>query len=194
MNQNSKGKTARRPRADSVRNRQRLVAAAKTVFATKGASTSLDQVAREAGVGIGTLYRHFPTRDELIRAVYEQETDTLMAAAVTLRQTQDPLEALHAWLLQFVDFLEAKRGMMDVLSTLIGGPEALYSGTSDRLADAIGALMANAVKAGEIESGIEPLDLLRAIGGVANLTPGDNWRRSAAQMIDVMLKGMRTTQ
>lgn len=192
MNEDSPAKHPRKPRVDRERNRARLITAAKKAFSERGASTTLDHIAREAGVGIGTLYRHFPSRDALIKSVYQKETGTLVAAADVLMETQEASDALNMWLLQFVDFLETKRGMADVLDTLIGGPTALYSGSSDRLAHTIETLVINAIEPDAL--GVEPLDLLKAITGVANLTPGENWRQSAVQMIDVLLKGMQVSR
>lgn len=194
MTSDSSIKPPRKPRADGERNRARLIEAARKVFAEQGADAGLGQVAREAEVGIGTLYRHFRSRDALITSIYQQEIDTLVDAAPALMNELEPLTALREWLLQFVDFLETKQGMADVLSTLIGGTAALYSGTSECLAHAIEALTANAVEEGALEVDVEPLDLLRAIGGIANLTPDENWRQSAVHMIDVLLKGMRVSR
>ncbi|KAA0020647.1 TetR/AcrR family transcriptional regulator [Salinicola corii] len=180
-----------RPRADKERNRARLIAAAKQVFAARGAAASLEQVASEAGVGIGTLYRHFPKRDVLLEAVYRQETDTLVDAADRLMAQQEPVEALREWLLLFVDFIDTKRDMADALNTLIGGPEPLYSGTPSHLASSIEALVDGAIKTGTFRIDIEPLDLLRAIAGVANIRPGQNWKPSAIRMVDLLIRGMQ---
>src|ERR1700761_418544 len=114
-------KPARRPRADGERNRTRLIAAAKRACAEKGAAVSLEHIAREADVSIATLYRHFPTRDELISAVYQQEVDMLIAAADQLLTEREPAAALREWLMLFVDFLDAKYGMAEAMDTLIGG-------------------------------------------------------------------------
>lgn len=178
-------------RADGERNRMRLLDAAKQVFAAQGASTSLEQVARDAGVGIGTLYRHFPTRDSLIEAVYRQETDALVDAADRLSAEHPPLEALRQWMLMFVEFLAAKHGMTDVLGTLIGGPDALSADASARVTAAIDRLAQEAEATGAVRFDVEPTDLLRAIGGVANLKSGGNWRASAERMVDVLLAGLR---
>jgi len=111
---------ARRPRADAERNRARPLSA-KTVFAERGRAASLDEIARAAGVGIGTLYRRFPTRDALVEAVYRNESDQLFAAAARLARTRPPVEALRAWLLLFVDHLAVKRGMSEALGSIAGG-------------------------------------------------------------------------
>lgn len=181
----------RKPRSDGERNRQRLLDTAKEAFAERGAGASLEQIARDAGVAIGTLYRHFPTRDLLIEAVYRQETDALVAGAARLSQERAPIEALRGWLLLFIDFLAAKRGMADALTTLIGS-DALSADASAQITVALNRLAADAAATGEIDMEIEPLDLLRAIGGIANLNAGTNWRRSAERMVDVLLDGLST--
>jgi AcrR family transcriptional regulator len=184
-------KPARRPRADGERNRARLVEAAKHAIAERGAAVSLERIARDAGVSIATLYRHFPTRDALVEAVYRQETDALVEAATRLAAQRDPVSALREWLLLFVDFLATKQGMSEVLGTLIGGPEPMYDESSVRLGSAINALMERATETGALRDDVEPLDLLRAIGGVANVNPTEQWRRSATRMVDLLLTGLR---
>ena len=174
MQQRSTPKPARRPRADGERNRARLVVAAKDAFAKDGAAVSLEQIARDADVSIATLYRHFPTRDELISAVYQQEVTTLIGAADQLLIKREPAAALREWLMLFVDFLDAKHGMAEAMDTLIGGPEPLCT-------------------TGALRDDIEPHDLLRALAGVAHVRPSENWKRSAVRMIDILLKGMQAT-
>jgi AcrR family transcriptional regulator len=182
---------SRKLRADGERNRSRLIEAAKRGFAAQGGAVSLEQIARDAEVGIGTLYRHFPTRDALIETVYRQETDALLEAAARLSRDLAPLAALRAWMLLFVDYLATKQGMAEALKTLIGGTDALYGDSSARITDAIGKLVQAAVAAGAITINIEPLDLLRAIAGVANMSPNKDWRTAAVKMVDVLLNGLR---
>ncbi|MDE1147997.1 MAG: helix-turn-helix domain containing protein [Azospirillaceae bacterium] len=182
---------SRKPRADGERNRSLLIAAAKQAFAEKGTAASLEQIARDAGVGIGTLYRHFPTRDALVEAVYRQESDALVEAAARLAADLPPVEALRAWLLLFIEYLAAKEGMTDALNALIGGTDALYSASSARITDAIGTLARRAAETGAIRLDIEPLDLVRAIAGLAKLNPAADWKRSAIRMVDILLNGLR---
>ncbi|WP_330727806.1 helix-turn-helix domain-containing protein [Burkholderia multivorans] len=190
MQPDSPTKSNRRPRSDGERNRLRLIDAAKHVFAEKGSAASLEQVAREAKVSIASLYRHFPTRDALISAVYRQEVDALIEAADRLVTNQEPQAALREWLMQFVEFLDAKHGMADAMDTLIGGPEDLYSKTPDRLASPITALVNRAIEAGTCKGDVEPLDLLRALSGVATIRATEDWKRSAIRMVDLLLAGM----
>lgn len=182
--------SGRKPRADAARNRSRLIAAAKAVVAADGANVGLDRVAREAGVSIATLYRHFPQRDALIEAVYREEVDALVAAAKHLAVEREPIAALRAWLLMFVDFLDTKQGMSEVLGTLLRGPDALFRDSSDRLSSSVDALVRNARGAGLLRAGVQPLDLLRAIGGIASVRPDEHWKSSAVRLVDVLLLGL----
>lgn len=191
VRQDSTPRTSRRPRSDGERNRTRLIEAAKRAFAAGGADVSLEQVARDAEISIASLYRHFPTRDDLISAVYREETDALIEAAQQLMIEREPAAALREWLVLFVGFLDAKNGMAKSMETLIGGPEDLFSETSDRLASPVRSLVARAVEAGAIQAEIEPLDFLRALAGVANIRPAKGWKISAIRMIDVLLKGLQ---
>ncbi|WP_322104076.1 helix-turn-helix domain-containing protein [Paraburkholderia sp. J41] len=170
----------------------KLIDAAKHVFAEKGAAASLEQVAREANVSIASLYRHFPTRDAVISAVYRQEVDALIEAADRLIAQREPTAALHEWLMLFVEFLDTKHGMAEAMDTLMGGPEDLYSKTPDRLASPITALVTRAVETGACQRDIEPLDLLRALSGVATIRANENWKRSAIRMVELLLAGMAT--
>jgi AcrR family transcriptional regulator len=178
-----------RVRSDKLRNQARLIDAAKSAFAADGAGVTLEQIARDAGVGIGTLYRHFPTRDVLIEAVYRQEVDFLTAEAKALLAQPNPLAALRTWLLMFIDFLATKQGMADLLGTLIAGTQALYGESTVRLGSAITDLAAHATEAGALRLAIDPIDLLRAIGGVASVSPAPDWKRSAYALVDLLLAG-----
>jgi AcrR family transcriptional regulator len=191
VDEKGKDGAARKPRADGERNRARLIETAKQAFASAGGGASLDQIAREAGVGIGTLYRHFPTRDALIEAVYRRETDALLAASLSLAAGHPPLDALREWLRLFIDFMATKQGMAEALKTLIGGTDALYSDATERVTEALDRLVSAAEAEGAIRMDIEPTDLLRAIAGVMNLSPGKDWKRSAIRMVDVLLDGLR---
>src|SRR5271155_4417408 len=117
----------RKPRADAQRNRERILEVAKLAFTRSGANTSLDDIASQAGVGPGTLYRHFPTREELLQAVYRSEMEKLAAAERRFTQSMPPIEALRAWLLLFVDAIETKQIIAPVLNTLIGDPKKVFA-------------------------------------------------------------------
>jgi AcrR family transcriptional regulator len=169
-----------------------LLETAKAAFAEKGSGASLDEIARIAGVGAGTLYRHFPTRDALVAAVYRNETEQLVAAADRLAETQPPVTALREWLLLFVDYIATKHGMSEVLNSLVGGTSELYSASTAQVKLAISKLVDRAVTSGDIGLDFDPLDLLRALAGVANIGLGPDGERSAKRLVDILITGLRT--
>ncbi len=181
----------RKPRADGERNRLRLLETAKAAFARKGAEASLEEIAQSAGVGIGTLYRHFPNRDALISAVYRNEIEQLARAAERLVETHRPAEALREWMVLFIDYMATKYGMYAALDSLVGGASALYEASGTQITDAIEMLARRAVASGDIRLEIEPLDLLRAVAGVANVNAGPNWKIAAINLVDIMIAGLR---
>jgi AcrR family transcriptional regulator len=188
----SKASLARRkPRADAAQNRQRILDVAKKAFTRHGANTSLDDVAKEASVGAGTLYRHFPTRDALLAAVYQTEVEKLAAAERQLSRKLPPIEALRTWMLLFVDYIEAKQIIAPALNTLIGGPSKLYEGSRAAITGAISALVHRAIQSGEIREDLEPFDLLRALIGVSNVSSGPDWPQSARRLVDILISGSR---
>lgn len=183
--------TVRKPRADAQRNRIRLLDTAKAAFADKGSAASLDEIARTAGVGAGTLYRHFPTRDALIEAVYRNELDQLVAAAGRLAGTHPPVTALREWLLVFVDYMATKHGISEALNSMVGSTSDLYSASTAQIKQAIATLIDRAVASGDIRWELDPLDLLRALAGVANIGSGADGRAAAKRMVDILIAGVR---
>jgi AcrR family transcriptional regulator len=181
----------RKPRADAARNRELLLATAKRVFGEKGPAASLDEIAKSAGVGIGTLYRHFPTRDALVEQVYRHETTQLAEAATRLTETHKPAEALRQWLYLFVDYFATKQTMAAAFSAAGGGTATLFAFSTALLGKAITTLTARAEQSGEIRLSLAPFDLLRAISGVASLSSSPGWEKSARQLVDVLIAGMR---
>jgi AcrR family transcriptional regulator len=181
----------RKPRADAERNRARLLETAKAAFAEKGSAASLDEIARTAGVGAGTLYRHFPTRDALVAAVYRNETEQLVAAADRLAETHPPVTALREWLLLFVDYIATKHGMYQLLSSIAGGTSELYSASTAQMKQAMAKLVDRAVASGDIRLDHDPLDLLRALAGVANIGLGPDGERAAKRLVDILIAGIR---
>src|SRR5580704_18157129 len=127
----------RKPRADAQRNRERILEVAKDAFTRSNGDINLDDVAKQAGVGAGTLYRHFPTRDALLEAVYRTEVEKLAAAERRLTETMPPIEALRAWMLLFVDYIAAKQIIAPALNTMVGGPSKVFEGTVDLIKGAI---------------------------------------------------------
>jgi AcrR family transcriptional regulator len=179
---------SRKTRADAVRNRARLLSTAKAAFAAKGSDASLDEITRTAGVGAGTLYRHFPTRDTLIEAVYLNETQQLADAATQLAASHPPVEALREWMRLFIDYIATKRVMAGALGSLIGGTSALYATSTALVAAALTMLVDHAVASGEIRVELDPLDLLRALASVANTGAGPD---SAKQLVEILIAGLR---
>jgi AcrR family transcriptional regulator len=182
---------ARKPRTDAQRNRERILKVAKEAFTRLGANASLDDIARQAKVGAGTLYRHFPTRDALIEAVYRAEVEKLAAAARGFAEAMPPLEALRAWMLSFVDHMAAKQIIAPALNSLVGGPSKLYEGSRDRIRGAIDGLVKRAVENGDIRRDLDPFDLLRALIGVAYAASSPDWQQSAKRLVEILIAGSR---
>jgi AcrR family transcriptional regulator len=182
----------RKPRADAERNRTRLLETAKAAFAENGSDTNLDAIARAAGVGIGTLYRHFPTRDALIEAVYRNETTQLAEAATRLIQTHAPMEALREWMLLFVDYMETKQGISEALNSIVGGTSELYAISTEQMREAIKMLLDRATTNGAVRVEMDPFDLLRAVAGVAYVGAGPDWKQAARRMVDIVIAGIST--
>ena len=167
-----------------------MLEAAKSVFSAGGADASLEAVARRAGVGIGTLYRHFPTREDLFEAVYRREVEQLGDFAEHLKGEPDAVEALRRWLRSNVEFVATKKGMLAALQLAAGSSE-LYAYSFDRLTKAVGALLARAVTAGEIRADIGPEDVLRALIGMCYLHDQPGWQKSVLRLVDVFVDGLR---
>jgi len=182
--------TARKPRADAFRNRERILKAAKAIFSAGGPDASLEAVARRAGVGIGTLYRHFPTREALFEAVYRREVEQLGELAEQLKSEAAPVDALRRWLRSNVEFVATKKGMSAALALAVHGSSELYAYTFDRLTKAVGALLDRAVAAGEIRSDIGPEDLLRALVGMCYMHDQPGWQATVLRLVDVFVDGL----
>ena len=181
----------RKPRADAQRNRARILEVAKKAFTRSGADFSLDEIAKQAGVGAGTLYRHFPTREALLEAVYRTEVEKLAAAERKFAEKFPPVEALRAWMLLFVDYIATKQIIAPALNTLVGGASKVFAATGDQIKGAIQALVERAIESGDMRRDLEPLDLLRALVGVSNVASGPDWRQSARRLVDILILGSR---
>jgi AcrR family transcriptional regulator len=181
----------RKPRTDAQRNRERILEVAKEAFARSGANTSLDDIAKQAGVGAGTLYRHFPTRDALLEAVYRVEVEKLAAAERELSGKLPPVEALRAWMLLFIDYIATKQIIAPALNTLVGGPSKVFEASRDQVQGAIRAMVKRAIKSGDIRRDLDPVDLLRALIGVSNVASGPDWQQSARRLVDILITGSR---
>src|SRR5271154_4700524 len=167
MATNRSPSAARKPRTDAQRNRERILEVAKEAFTRSGANTSLDDIAKEAGVGPGTLYRHFPTREELLEAVYRTEMEKLASAEQKFAEELPPIEAL------------------------LGDPKKVFEASYARMWEAIRALVKRAIKSGDIRKDLDPIDLLRALIGVANVATSPDWQQSARRLVDILITGSR---
>ncbi len=181
----------RKPRTDALRNRERILEVAKDAFTKSGANASLDDIAKDSGVGAGTLYRHFPTRDALIEAVYRTEVEKLAAAERKFSEALPPIEALRAWMLLFIDHIAAKQIIAPVLNTFVAGPSKLYEGSRAQVQAAITALVKRAIKSGDMREDVEPFDLLRALIGVSYVATSPDWQQSAKRLVDILITGSR---
>ena len=181
----------RKPRADALRNRERVLEAAKAVFNAGGPEASLEAVAKRAGVGIGTLYRHFPTREDLFEAVSRREVDQLGELAEQLKTARDPVDALQRWLRSNVEFVATKKGMSAALALTFQSSSELAAFSMDRLSRAIGSLLDRAVAAGEMRGDVSPADLLRTLVGMCYMHDQPGWQSSVLRMLDVFVDGLR---
>lgn len=181
----------RKPRADAQRNRERILEVAKEVFARSGANTTLDDIAKQAGVGPGTLYRHFPARDALLEAVYRTEVEKLAAAERKFAETMPPLEALRAWMLLFVDYIATKKIIAPALNTLVGGSSKVIEASYTQIHEAIRALVRRAIKSGDIRKDLDAVDLLKALVGVAYMSTTPDWQQTARRLVDILITGSR---
>ena len=185
-------KASRKPRADSLKNRDLLLVAARDVFTAGGAAASLEAVARKAGVGIGTLYRHFPTREALFQAVYRNEVDQLVALAAKLAGDEDRMEALRRWFRACIGLVATKKGMFAALKPVLDGANPIYAESSARLAQAAGDLMAPLIASGQIRRDIAPDDAMRAVIGMCYFRDQPGWQETVMKLADVFVDGLRT--
>ncbi|MCU1479577.1 MAG: TetR family transcriptional regulator [Subtercola sp.] len=205
-----------RVRADAQRNRERLievarralsaphegavpsgaVAAASAASPASAASSaaaapvSLEAIAREAGVGIGTLYRHFPTRDALVEAVYRTELDAVLARGAELLASTDPAEALRQWMLAYADFVTTKRGMAESLRGLLQTGAIASSQTRARVTETIAAFLEAGARAGTLRSDVRAEDVAASLVGVFLATPNPDQRPQADRMLALLLAGI----
>jgi AcrR family transcriptional regulator len=181
----------RKPRADAIRNRERVLEAAKAVFNQGGPEASLEAVARHAGVGIGTLYRHFPTREALYEAVYRREVEQLVELAKHLEAETAPIEALRQWLRAGVEFMATKKGMAAALAMAAHGSSELVAYSLERLTRALGDLLQRAMAAGDIRADIDPEDVLRTLVGMCYALDRPGWQAKVLRLVDVFIDGLR---
>ncbi|MEV5428105.1 TetR family transcriptional regulator [Streptomyces sp. NPDC052701] len=185
---------ARRKRADALRNQQTLLEAAAAVFVTSGVDAPIREIAARAGVGMGTIYRHFPTRADLVVAVYRHQVEACAEAGPSLLAGADsPFAALRQWVDLFVDFLVTKHGLANALQSDSSGFEALHAYFLDRLVPVCGQLLDAAADAGEIRPGTHPYELMRGIGNLCVGGDGDP-RYDPRRLVELLLRGLRRPQ
>jgi AcrR family transcriptional regulator len=184
----------RKPRADAQRNRERILEVAKKVFTRDGAAASLDDIACQACIGPGTLYRHFPTRDALIEAVYRSEVEKLAAAEQRFASAMPPLEALRAWMLLFIDHVSSKSLIIPAMDTVAGGSARLIEGSRSLIQTVFAASVRRAIASGDLRSDTDPNDFVRALVGIFHTTALPGWEPSARRLVDILIAGSRSTQ
>ena len=184
-------KTARKPRADAQRNRERILEVAKQVFTRRGVEASMDEIAKRSRIGPGTLYRHFPSRDDLLAAVYISEVEKLAEAQKKFSAELPPVEALRAWMLVFIDYIAAKKIIAPALSAMAGGPSQVYQQSTRVMGEAANALASRAVASGDLRPDVDPMDMLRAIYGVSSAGSASDWPAKARRFVEILIQGSR---
>jgi AcrR family transcriptional regulator len=184
-------KTDKPMRADARENRARLMAAAVELFAERGTDVSLDAVAKRAGVGIGTLYRHFPTRAALVADTYRHEVDALVEAVPALLAEHPADVALELWMERYVSYGMTKRGMKDALRSVSGAESGLYAETRERILAAVGELLGAAVAAGAVRADVGADDVLRAMSAVWGITDDAAWPEQPRLLLALLMDGLR---
>ncbi|MEV4146037.1 TetR family transcriptional regulator [Amycolatopsis sp. NPDC049691] len=179
-------------RSDARRNREKLVAAARAAFAAADGTVALEAIAREAGVGIGTLYRHFPTREALVEAVYAAELDDVTASAPALLAELPPEAALRAWMDRYAAFVETKRGMADVLRASLASGRITTPVTRRRITEAIGTILAAGARDGVFRAGTDPEDVTLMLLGVFLSTSADQDAARVGRLLDLIVDALRT--
>jgi AcrR family transcriptional regulator len=185
-----KSAAPRKPRADAERNRHLLTEVAKKAFAEHGGDVTLDEIAKRAGVGIGTLYRHFPNRDAILQAVYRHEVEQLADAANTLLETMKPLDALRAWLRLFAEYIGTKKIIVQALNAATSDNAALFEYSSTQINVAANHLIARAIENGDVHKDVRALDLLYAVFGFSKSNDQTDWVPRAYRLIDILIAGL----
>lgn len=178
-------------RADAQRNRDRLVEVAAQMFASDGVDASLEEIAKRAGVGIGTLYRHFPTREHLVEVVYRREVEGLCHAADELAHEHPADVALELWMQRFVDYIATKRGLATSLRLLLTANSTLFSDTSGRVSGAMRSLVQAAAAAGKIRADVDASDVMHALGGIYSAPNTPDWRERSGRLVKLLMDGLR---
>ncbi len=182
---------ARRPRVDAQRNRERILEVAREAFAKHGAEATLDEIARRAEVGPGTLYRHFPTREALIEAVFRSQVEKLTAAGKCYGVTMRPLGALRSWMFVFIDYVAGKTLILPAMDSVPGGSTRLIEGTRGLIHSTFRDLVQRAIDNGDLCAETDPDDLIRALIGVFHTTSLPGWESSARRIVNILIEGSR---
>jgi AcrR family transcriptional regulator len=182
---------ARAPRADALRNRDRLVQVARAAFAAADDTVTLEGIAREAGVGIGTLYRHFPTREALVEAVYAAELDDVTGSVSALLQELPPDAALRAWMGRYAAFIATKRGMADTLRAGWASGRIATPTTRERITAAIATILASGAEAGSLRADVDPQDITAMLLGIFLSTAASNTPEQAGRLLDLVMDALR---
>lgn len=177
-------------RSDARLNEDRVLEAAASAFGEPGADTSMKAIARAAGVGIGTLYRRFPSREQLIDATYRNETIKLAESAESLLASQSSTVALRSWMDGFVDYILTKYGMAEALPTILATTDGLRTHSRDLLRDAIATLIAAGNEEATVRSDIDPNDILMALGGITLIADNEHQRELASRLCDLLMDSL----
>ena len=178
-------------RADARRNRERILEAAVRAFSEKGPDVAIDTIAKAAGVGSATLYRHFPTREALIEATYRNELARVCDSAAKLLADNPPDRAMRLWMDDFIDYLTAKQGMADALRAAVASGADPFAETLDKLGTALGTLLRAGADAGLLRPDVDPFDVGFSLAGVALITSAPEQRERAGRLLDLLLDGLR---
>ncbi|HVV12572.1 helix-turn-helix domain-containing protein [Amycolatopsis sp.] len=181
----------RGPRADAVRNRDQLLAVATRMFVSAGTEPSMRAIAREAGVGIATLYRHFPTRESLVDAVYRDQVGRLTAGARELLGRLPPAAAMRRWMDLFGDWIATKNGMLDTLLAMVESGEIAHARTRTELLAAITTILDAGRAAGDLRSDVTAEDIAASLIGIFTVAPRPGQEAKAGRLLDLLLDGLR---
>ena len=180
----------RRRRSDATHNREAILAAALTAL-TECSDVSLNSIAKQAGVGNATLYRHFPTRESLVLEVYRQEVRQLIAAADHLLAEREPADALREWVARLAQYAMTKHGLASALRVATSPGTDLFTETYDPIVEALASLLSAAEKAGAVRPGLDADDVILALAGLWQIDPSTDWKAQASRLYDIVLNGIQ---
>ncbi len=178
-------------RADALRNREQLLAAAVAAFSREGPEVTLESIAKDAGVGIGTLYRHFPSREALVDAAYRSELARLCDSVPELLEAMPADKAMRTWMDLFLEYMTTKRGMSDALRMVIASGGNPFAESRARLLAAFSALMQAGAADGTLRADLDPADLLASMSGVSLAVGDPGQREQAGRLLDLLMDGLR---